>query len=985
MLLTPYLRTLSACICVFLFCTYAQADAAKEAEAILTNKCLTCHGGDMKGGLDLRTAAAALKGGKSGAALVPGDAGASKLLQLVEAGEMPPKEKLSAAEVDAIRAWINEGARYPAAGLDAFATTTDKRAGLDWWSLQALKEVTPPALDEEAGTWREHPIDAFVYAALQQAGLHPAPPAEPRTLIRRATYDLLGLPPTPEEVDSFEAQCAAETGTAGAVGDKAYAALLDRLLASPHYGEQWGRHWLDVARYGESNGYERNVLFDNIWPYRDYVIESFNNDKPFYKFVLEQLAADAIAPGDPKTEVALTFLVCGPFDDVGNSDPVQAAQIRSNAVDEMVRAASDAFLGLTFGCARCHDHKFDPISTKDYYKLYATFAGVTHGDREVATTEQLAAREAALQPLEAEKDRIEAERTALRDAVDERANAVEESLATSWTRPPVNRRGTEETFAPVQAKFVRLVSEARDNDPISPAGFRIDEFEAFTSGPSPKNVAASANGGRAQGESRQPGDFAEAYDAALTIDGQYGARWNASEPELTIEFAEPATIERVLFSSDRLGALAIDHGEIPFPCEYRIETSLNGAAWTVVASSHDREPANAAHRNKRLIDAVITEEERAKIAAFDAQIAAVEEKIAAVPAFPSLRVGRYAEPEAQVVFIGGDPQRKGDPVVPASPSTLATTAKEYTLADETPEQQRRLKFAQWLVHKDNPLTPRVLANRLWHYHFGAGLVKTPSDFGYMGARPTHPELLDWLARELMLPSLYADEPLTEVSLPASERLGQAWRLKRMHKLIMLSQTYRQASTWREHAARVDGDSALLWRFPPRRLRAEEIRDSILAIAGKLDPSMGGPGFRLYEYLQDNVATYVPLDEHGPETYRRAVYHQNARAQHLDLMTDFDAPDCAMPAPRRDSTTSPLQALTMMNHQFTTDMADALAARVAAEAGPSLADQVRRAYALAFTRMPGPEEQLQAVALAELHGMDAFCRALLNASELIYVE
>jgi hypothetical protein len=935
---------------------------------------LECHSAAGKGGLDLRSRATAFAG-EGGAVIVPGDPGASVLFQKVAAQEMPPKHPLTVQEVETLRQWIVDGAYFPEAPLDAFAITTDRRAGYDWWSLQALREVMPPDV-------AVHPIDAFVEAERRKAGLIGSSPAAPRELLRRVTYDLTGLPPSPEEVAAFLDACAQETGTAGVVGERAYAALLDRLLASPRYGEQWGRHWLDVARYGESNGFERNVLFDNIWPYRDYVIRSFNEDKPYYRFVMEQLAADALDPGNPDVEVGLTFLVCGPYDDVGNQDPVKAAQIRADNIDEMIRTTSEAFLGLTVGCARCHDHKFDPIAAKDYYRMYATFAGVFPADREVATEAQRAARSATLEPHTAARDKANKAHAALERAIVGRGEAKAAAYESLWTRPVVSRNGTEETFAPVEAKFLRLTVEGRDDDPNAVSGYRIDEFEVFSAGDASRNVAAAANGGQARGASHVPGDFAEAYRPELAIDGKYGARWSATGPELVLEFAQPETIARAVFSSDRMAALADGHGETPFIAEYRIEVSLDGEAWTEVANARDRKPANDRHRRKRLIDFEITPEERAQLAALEAEIAAHTAAIAAVPALPRLRIGRLDQPAPeQHVFLGGDPQRKGEAVVPASLGTLERAAGAFELAADAPEQKRRLALARWIVHKDNPLPARVLANRLWQHHFGTGIVASPSDFGYMGLPPSHPDLLDWLARELVQPRIAPDGG----SYTPVDGFGQAWRLKRMHKLIMQSATYRQSAAWRVDAAAVDADSRLLWRFPPRRLRAEEIRDSVLSMAGVLDERPGGPGFRLYQYLNDNVSTYVPLDTHGPETYRRFVYHQQARAMHVDLVTDFDAPDCAFSAARRVDTTTPLQALTLFNHRFTLDMAAALTARLQREAGEDPRAQIVRAYALAFNRDPAAAELDQAAALVAKHGLPAFCRALLNTNELIYLE
>jgi len=646
----------------------------------------------------------------------------------------------------------------------AQAAIANDAADRSWWALRPLAAIEPPA-DGMPVAWNKHPIDRFIYSRLDAKKLRPNPRADRRTLIRRLSYDLTGLPPTREETDAFLSDDS----------PGAYERLVDRLLASPRYGEHWGRHWLDVTRFGESTGFEVNHVIDNAWPFRDYVIRSFNEDKPFDQFIVEHLAGDAMGRGDPAVEVGLTFLVCGPVDIVGNADAAQAAQIRADAIDEVIRATSESFLGLTIGCARCHDHKFDPVSQVDYYRLYATFAGVHHDDRLVGPEEQVREHEQKLEQLQARKKQLLNEQS-----------AAKESLG-------------------------------------------------------------------------------EAYDPKK----------------------------------------------------------------------------------------------------FDAQLAEIERQLAEQPAIPLLRVGRFEQPAApQHVFIGGDAGQKGESVVPASISALEEVTDCYALGDEAPEQVRRLALARWMVAQDNPLTPRVLVNRLWHYHFGTGIVATPNDFGYMGEKPTHPELLDWLARRLQT---------------------EGWRLKPLHKLIVMSETYQQSSDYRDDAAQIDADARLLWRFPPRRLAAEEIRDTILWLAGRLDERRGGPGFRLYEYSRDNVATYQPLDNFGLETYRRSIYHQNARASRLDLLTDFDAPDCAFSVSRRIATTSPLQALALMNHSFTMSMAESFVARLSSDAkGGDLPSQVELAFELAFGREPDAAEQAAAIELAKKHGLRAVCRAILNSSELIYV-
>jgi hypothetical protein len=554
---------------------------------------------------------------------------------------------------------------------------------------------------------------------------------------------------------------------------------------------------------------------------------------------------------------------------------------------------------------------------------------------------------------------------ALEEKILARAEEQAEEFESCWVRPPAKRTGTDETFPPTVARYVRLTVTGVDTNPAANTGYRIDEFEVWTAGPSRRNVALASNGGRALGTAHVPRDFADAYSAKLTVDGEYGARWHAASPELTIVLAKPETIDHVVFSSDRPAA-AGNHPVAAFACEYRIEVSLDGDAWLEVAHSRDRAAANAAHRQMRLVELVKTAEERQQMGAWNGALAETQHAIREVPPLPEWWVGQFRQPRGKArIFLGGDPQRRGDVVAPASLQALANTAGRYSLPNDAPEQGRRLKLAHWIASPHNPLTSRVLVNRLWQHHFGTGIVATPSDFGFMGGRPTHPKLLDWLAREL---------------------IHGGWRLKPLHKRIMLSATYRQASDFRSAAAEVDAASRFLWRYPPRRLQAEEIRDTILSIAGKLRVDGGGPGFRLYDYLEDNVATYVPRDTIGPETYRRAVYHQNARATRVDLLSDFDRPDCAFAAPRRATTTTPLQALTLMNHRFTLDMAQFLVERLEEEVGPGQSPQhVRRAFALAFGRPPTADESKAALHLAQRFGLRAFCRAVLNANPLVYID
>jgi hypothetical protein len=915
-------------------------DFGRDVAPIFEKHCLHCHSDNIsKGDISLSTIASLRKNEY----VLPGDPDSSHLVDLISGDdpEMPNEgEPLSAREVAVIRSWIANGAAWP---TDVMLHEKSKADG-SWWSLQPLDRF-----DESAS------IDSFIEAKLKESGLAMNPAADRRSLIRRATYDLTGLPPTPEETDAFLNDS----------DEDAYEKLIDRLLRSPHYGERWGRHWLDVVRFGESVGFEQNWIIENAWPFRDYVIRSLNEDKPFDQLIREHLAGDVIGPGDPEIEIGSAFLVAGPYDSVGNKDAEQIAQIRANTIDEMIRATSEAFLGLTIGCARCHDHKFDAIRQKDYYQLYATLSGVRHGSRVVATKAERSTHDAKVRPLNKRKDELTGQRDALNNAINKRAMKNADQHELSWTRKAVDRTGTEDRFKPVEARYIRLIAEGTDTNPKAGRGFRIDEFEIWSSEPEPRNVALSSNGAIATGASRVIEDFPGAYGPQLTIDAKVGTRFISTDVELKIELAQLTSIDRVVFSSAR-GEIKPDQAKFVFVSDYRIESSLDGKTWEVLASGRDRQPTSQAHRQHRLFKLEISADERKEIARLSHEISQLTRQIKAVLPLRTVWVGNRVVADAKGpfhVFIGGSPQRKGVSVVPASLSTLSKVTPAYRLGEDSSEADRRVALADWIVHQDNPLTPRVLANRVWHYHFGTGIVSTPSDFGFMGDRPSHAELLDWLAAKLV---------------------GDKWRLKPLHKAIMMSRTYRQSSDHRENAARIDGDDRLLWRFPPRRLSAEEIRDTMLFVSGSLNTKMGGPGFRLYRYLRDNVATYVPLDTHGVDTYRRAVYHQNARAARTDLMTDFDQPDCAFSTPRRAETTTPLQALTTLNHTFTLDIARALADRLKREAGEDRGAQVRRGFVLCFGRPPTENELRDCSDLILQHGLTALCRVLLNTSELIYV-
>ena len=476
-------------------------------------------------------------------------------------------------------------------------------------------------------------------------------------------------------------------------------------------------------RFGESIGFERNDIINDAWPFRDYVIRSINNDKPFNQFIREHLAGDVFGADSPDVAVGSAFLVAGPFDDVGNQDEVQKAQIRANTLDEIISATGEAFLGMTLGCARCHDHKFDPITQADYYGLYATFSGVRHKSVPLATPQRKAERAALLKPLNARMTELEAGLKALDQVIMKRARARHAEHASRWTRPPVDRRGTEERFEPTTARFVRLISEAQDAVPKNSGSFTIDEFEIWSAGPDPRNVALASNGAKASGKAREIADFPGAYGPHLAIDGKVGRRFLARGGSLTIELKQPTRIDRVRFSSAR-GEIVPEHKKFVFVADYRIEISGDGGTWRTVADGRSRKPANEGHRDHRLSRLEMTREEKTRTSRLKQELNRVKQRMGRVPALPKVWMGTRNPEDAAGpfhIFVGGSPQKPGAAVAPASLSTFAKTTPGYKLPLGATEARRRLELANWITHADNPLARAragqpALALSFWRGH-----------------------------------------------------------------------------------------------------------------------------------------------------------------------------------------------------------------------------------------------------------------------------
>jgi hypothetical protein len=885
---------------------------------LLQGRCLRCHSGARpKGDLDLSSRKGMLSGGASGnPAVAPGKAAASPLLKMVADRKMPPRQPLDATEVMLFRRWIDAGASWDSHMLTPIRQGEERRAGPDWWSLQPIRRPATPFVADRA--WLRNTIDAFILARLESMGLRPAPEADRRTVLRRLSFDLTGLPPTPAECQAFLDDPAPD----------AYERQVERLLASTAYGERWGRHWLDVVRFAESHGYEMNTLRPNAWPYRDYVIRAFNEDRPFAGFVQDQLAGDG--GNDPLAEAATGFLVGGTHDMVGNATREGQLQQRMDDLYDMVSATGAAFLGMTVNCARCHDHKFDPILQKDFYGLQAVFAGVQHAERPLRPHDEEQRRHQA--------EVVRAEIVRLDRAIDDLDPPVGEP-GMPPRRAPVNPRRNLERFRAIEARYVRFVITATQ-DGTQPC---IDELEVYTAGPAPRNVALAGTGARASASSVFPNN--PLHKIEHVNDGQVGngRSWISNEPGggwIEIDLARPITIDRVIWGRDR---------EQKFTDRltraYRIEVSTDHTHWRVVAGSWDRRPVASGAAESA--NTLLRQRQR------------LQERLAGLAGPALVYAGTFAEPAATHLLKRGDPLQ---PLEEVGPSAIRAVNPPLVLDPKLDERSRRLALARWIGDVRNPLPARVMVNRLWHYHFGQGLVRTPSDFGFNGDRPSHPELLDWLA---------------------AEYLANGGHLKSLHRWIVSSAAYRQSSRSEARALVVDAGDRLLWRFPPRRLEAEAVRDAMLQVSGTLNRRLGGPGYHLWDY-SGYVIVFTPMDSLGPDEFRRMVYQFKPRTQQDATFGAFDCPDATQAMPRRNVSTTALQALNLQNGSFVREQAERFAERLRRESGRETAPQVRLGFRLAFGREPAPREEEAAVRLVQAHGLAVLCRVLLNANEFVFV-
>ncbi|MBW3541029.1 MAG: DUF1549 domain-containing protein [Planctomycetes bacterium] len=891
----------------------------RDVRPILKAHCFHCHGeeGDPEGGLDLRLRRLIAAGGDSGPALVPGEPSKSYLVERIAGGEMPPGDdagkKLSASHVDTIRRWIAAGA--PTAGpepesLDGPLFTAEER---NFWSFQP---VTRPAIPAVGNRLRVRtPIDAFVLARLGSAQLAFAPDADHRTLIRRATIDLLGLPPTPAEIEQFLKDESPD----------AYERLIDRLLASPHYGERWGRHWLDAAGYADSEGHStEDPVREHAWRYRDYVIRSFNADKPLDEFIIEQLAGDELVSppynelpaADIEKLIATGFLRTAPDGTAESNTP----EARNAVIAETLKVVTSSLLGLTVGCAQCHDHRYDPIPQRDYYSLRAIFEPAfdwkdwrTPKQRLVSLYSQVDREEAS--QVEAEARMVDEERT--RKQVAYIQQTLEKDLA-------------------------KLTEDVRD------------EVRAALDVPEKKR-------------SKEQRSLLKKYPSTNVTAGSLYLYDKQAADELKALAERAADIRRQKPVEEFVRALTEVAGKVP--------------------------EMHVFHRGDHEQPKELVEPAGLSILALTAN-----------------GDERGSDATSAVSY-------RSVPAIPQNDPSLTTTG-------------RRLAFARSLVGGSHPLTARVLANRVWMHHFGRGLVETPDDFGVLGARPTHPEVLDWLAAELIGQRSEVRNQKSDISSAQSEAASltasgpqpstlnpqPVWSLKRLHRQILLSTTYRQQLATEPEARRADPEGRLYAGRPLRRMEAEVVRDAVLSLSGNLNPKAGGPPVPV---MADRVGQFVVgienlnagrpgevIPMHGEE-FRRSVYVQARRSRPLAVLDAFDLPQMEPNCTRRASSTVAPQSLLLMNNEFVVAQSQAMAARVQREAGDDPQAQVSLAWELAFAGEPTAEELAEAVAfLSEqstilsasaggqqqadapppaLGALASFCQTLIGSNRFLYID
>lgn len=991
-----------ACICFSPLALQAEEQSDIEffrsrIEPLLNEKCLSCHSHNarqMESGLTLDSKSGWVAGGDRGPAIVPGKPEDSLLIQAVRYDDhdlqMPPEKKLADDEIALLVEWVRRGA------VDPRKAVSSREPKTDWWSL---KKLVAPKVPGDG-----HPIDAFIGRRLKENGLQATERSDRVTLIRRLTVNLHGLLATPVDVQTF-----VEDDTSDA-----YEKLIDRLLESPHYGERWARHWLDVVHFADSHGCEHDVKRDNAWRYRDYVIDRLNADVPWARFIREQLAPDVFYSEEPQLIAGLGFIAAGPLElSRANTAPVTFDYLDR---DDMVTQTMAAFVSTTANCARCHTHKFDPITQEDYYSLQAVFAGIGKGDIEFDVSAKVQHRRRELERLltaATTRDSRELLQAAYSDVVEEwvaaqRAQPVkwkilnpdvflssggatltkqeDGSILASGTVPDQEHYTVSSSVDLKRLTAVRLEVLPDRSLPMNGPGraangnLHLTEviLQWFTTGTDTPEVLQVT---------RTSADFDQAgWDSAQTIDGNLQSGW-AIFPQVNqshnIVFELKDSVD-----TSKGGKLAVTLKQLNPPKHVigRFRLSVTDAdnravqaLPTSAATGLDKTPDQRSESESIAIAAVALKNySRQELDGLP-----VRETVYGVSSSWS-RASKHPAPQKPKVVHLLQRGAFDKPVKEVSPGTLTSIQwlpGRFELADPQRESLRRAALADWLAHRENPLTWRSIVNRVWHYHFGRGLSDTPNDFGRMGGQPTHPELLDWLA------VWFRDEAQGS--------------LKKLHRLILTSETWQRSSrdalnanaeqnsnlSHRKNDS-VDADNRFLWRMTRMRMDAEVFRDSVLRMADRLDLTMGGPGIEQFAKSKGRQLTpeldYTSFDWDSSDARRRSIYRVVWRGIPDPFMEAMDFPDLGLLAPKRGFSVSALQSLAMFNNDFVLHGSRWIAGRIEREQ-PELESQVERAVQLAWLRSPSDAERAAFVKYTTRHGLAAFCRVLLNSNEFLFVD
>jgi Protein of unknown function (DUF1553)/Protein of unknown function (DUF1549)/Planctomycete cytochrome C/PA14 domain len=927
-----------------------------QVKPILDESCLKCHGGEKtKADLKVTSRGALLRGGETGPAVVLDKPDTSLLLKMVNYADddhqMPPKQKLPPEKIAIITEWVKKGLPWTPGVVDEAAVAAPKKPIINdetrnFWAYKKPVKQDLPKVSNAA--WVSNPIDAFVLADLDQNNLKPAPSASREALIRRVYYDLIGLPPTATEVAEF----------AASKDPKAYENLIEKLLANPHYGEKWGRHWLDVVGYADTNGYERDGNKPNAWRYRDYVVKAFNQDKPYDRFLKEQLAGDELADKDADSITATGYYRMGLWDD----EPADRELAKYDNLDRIVSTTGGGLLGMAVGCARCHDHKRDPIPQDDYYRLLAFFNNIKHmnnGGPDIETK---------VSSSEAEKNAWQARTTALEKEV----AATEQAFTAKL--PPQERQA-----ASVPAGFRKLsFRQYKGHYDHIP---EFDKLEVERKGEIADGLIDPTIAGREN-------DYGFVFEGELEIPnaGTYTFRLDSDDgSRLTINGKQVLEMDGIRgLSGYKDAPVQLKAGKAKVRLDYfqavggrGLKMLWSGSAIGTRALVKGSEiEAGAAQDLASLIDDRGVELLGAATYASYRSARRELNHLRANPAgdYSALSITEQGGVSDTFVLARGNPQGKTKKVEPGFPQVLGFP--EPTLPN-TPKGRRTI-LADWIANPDNPLTARVMANRLWQHHFGRGIVGTANDFGKLGEMPTNQPLLDWLALELV---------------------NRKWSLKAMHRVIMTSSAYRMSSKDDPAALAKDSGNLHLWRYSMRRLTAEEIRDSILTVDGSLNLAIGGPSVFAPMPKEVLATSSQPQNAWGKSSaddeVRRSIYIKVKRSLVHPLLSMHDFADTDSSCPVRFATTVPTQALTMLNSEFINERAAAFAHRLTTEAPKSLDQQIALGLRLVTQREPQPAEIKRASAFIsdlrtkegadENEALTMFCLMALNMNEFVYLD